>query len=89
MKLPFLYAHGALVWKTHREELAAALRFYRDRPARMPFEAIQLALRTRELSRAYGDRDEVSRSQAIIDRHYAPLSDPRIALALYLLSRSF
>lgn len=79
-----LVAVGPLI-KSRRKELAAALRFFRDRASGTgPFEAIQLAFRTRELSRAYGDHEEVARNQAIIDRHYAALSDPQVALALHL-----
>lgn len=73
----------------HRDELRRALRFVRERPwmsdAEVPFEVVEIAARTREMSRAIGDTEEVARWQSIIDRHVAVLADPQVVIALMFL----
>lgn len=72
----------------HRDELLLAMRFVRESPSRfndVPFEVVETAARTREMSRAIGDTGEAARWQTIIDRHVAVLADPQVVIALLFL----
>ena len=51
----------------------------------VPFEVVETAARTREMSRAIGDTEEAARWQTIIDRHVAVLADPQVVIALLFL----
>ena len=70
-------------------ELRPAIRLVRDQPGiesrQLPFGVLVTAARTRDLSRAIGDTEEVARMQDLIDRHVAALSSPTVVTALVFL----
>jgi hypothetical protein len=79
--------------KTHRAELAAALRLYRDRDGEsfgsdlpLPVDVVEHAAIYRDLASASGDAAEAERWQAIIDRFAPVLADRRKMVAFSLLA---
>lgn len=71
---------------SHREQLAAALRLYRDEFAtssywNIPFPLIQEIALYRDLARIAGDREEAAAMQQLFERHAAMLADRQKVIA--------
>ena len=74
---------------SHRDEVASALRLFRDELTgfslmRIPFNALGNLIMYRDLARLAGDAEDTQRWQVIIDRHVAVLGDRRKLIALML-----